>query len=252
MLYFSHLLEDEDTKAVINATGMGVESIEFAISENLNQLKEKIFSYQKRLKDMDCKKLVLHGPFLDLNPMTFDDRIQAVTRQRYEEAYAAAKSLGAKKIVYHTCYVPDFYLLIGWAERMAEFFEEFLADKGDSIEVLMENVLDRQWEPLKETAQRVKHPAFGLCLDIGHAHCYGKEPCEQWVKGLKEHIRHVHIHDNMGKKDSHLALGEGSMDVGAVMRELREIPGCTYTIECSTLDEVLKSYKILKKYLGEN
>ena len=42
MLYFSHLLEDEDTKAVINATGMGVESIEFAISENLNQLKEKI------------------------------------------------------------------------------------------------------------------------------------------------------------------------------------------------------------------
>lgn len=98
MLYFSHLLEDEDTKAVINATGMGVESIEFAISENLNQLKEKIFSYQKRLKDMDCKKLVLHGPFLDLNPMTFDDRIQAVTRQRYEEAYAAAKSLGAKKL----------------------------------------------------------------------------------------------------------------------------------------------------------
>ena len=149
MLYFSHLLEDEDTKAVINATGMGVESIEFAISENLNQLKEKIFSYQKRLKDMDCKKLVLHGPFLDLNPMTFDDRIQAVTRQRYEEAYAAAKSLGAKKIVYHTCYVPDFYLLIGWAERMAEFFEEFLGDKDVSIEVLMENVLDRQWEPLK-------------------------------------------------------------------------------------------------------
>lgn len=42
------------------------------------------------------------------------------------------------------------------------------------------------------------------------------------------------------------------MDVGAVMRELREIPGCTYTIECSTLDEMMKSYKILKKYLGEN
>lgn len=252
MLYFSHLLEDEDMKAVINATEMGIESIEFAISENLNHLKEKIFSYQKRLKDMNCKKLVLHGPFLDLNPMTFDDRIQAVTRQRYEEAYAAAKALGATKIVYHTCYVPDFYLLIGWAERMADFFEEFLADKDDSIEVLMENVLDRQWEPLKEVAQRVKHPAFGLCLDIGHAHCYGQEPCEQWVKGLKEDIRHVHIHDNMGKKDSHLALGEGSMEVGAVMRELREIPECTYTIECSTLDAVMKSYKILKKYLGEN
>ena len=144
MLYFSHLLEDEDTKAVIRETGMGVEAIEFAISENLNHLNEKIFSYQNRLKDMKCKNLILHGPFLDLNPMTFDDKIQAVTRQRYEEAYAAAKTLGAAKIVYHTCYVPDFYLLIGWAERMAAFFEEFLADKDDSIEVLMENVLDRQ------------------------------------------------------------------------------------------------------------
>lgn len=249
MLYFSHLLEDEDTKAVIRETGMGVEAIEFAISENLNHLNEKIFSYQNRLKDMKCKNLILHGPFLDLNPMTFDDKIQAVTRQRYEEAYAAAKTLGAAKIVYHTCYVPDFYLLIGWAERMAAFFEEFLADKDDSIEVLMENVLDRQWEPLKETAKRVQHPAFGLCLDIGHVHCYGEDSCAQWAKELKSYIRHVHIHDNMGNKDSHLALGEGSVDINAVMRELREIPKCTYTIECSTREAVMTSYEILKKYV---
>ena len=143
MLYFSHLLPDEETKEIIKETGMGLESIEFSISENLDHLDSCLLAYEKRLERMGCKNLILHGPFLDLNPMTFDERIREVTRKRYEEAYAAAKKLGAKKIVYHSCHVPDFYLLIGWAERMAQFFEEFLADKDDSVEVLMENVLDR-------------------------------------------------------------------------------------------------------------
>ena len=175
MLYFSHLLPDEETKEIMKKTGMGLESIEFSISENLDHLESCLSAYAERLERMGCEELILHGPFLDLNSMTFDERIREVTRQRYEEAYDAAKKLGAKKIVYHSCYVPDFYLLIGWAERMAQFFEEFLADKDDSVEVLMENVLDRVWEPLKETAERVDHPAFGLCLDIGHTHCYSKD-----------------------------------------------------------------------------
>lgn len=242
MLYFSHLLPDEETKEIIKETGMGLESIEFSISENLNHLDICLLAYEKRLERMGCKNLILHGPFLDLNPMTFDQRIREVTRQRYEEAYAAAKKLGAKKIVYHSCYVPDFYLLIGWAERMARFFEEFLADKDDTIEVVMENVLDRVWEPLKETAENVQHPAFGLCLDIGHAHCYGNEPVQQWVQGLFPDIRHVHVHDNQGTKDSHLALGEGNIKVQEVFQKLKQKALCTYTIECSSYEAVMKSY----------
>lgn len=246
MLYFSHLLPDEETKEIIKETGMGLESIEFSISENLDHLDSCLLAYEKRLERMGCKNLILHGPFLDLNPMTFDERIREVTRKRYEEAYAAAKKLGAKKIVYHSCHVPDFYLLIGWAERMAQFFEEFLADKDDSVEVLMENVLDRVWEPLKETTERVNHPAFGLCLDIGHAHCYSKDPVQQWAQALNPYIRHVHVHDNLGKKDSHLALGEGTIPVQEVFDKLKQKAECTYTIECSSYEAVMKSYDMLK------
>ena len=45
MLYISHLLEDEDMRQLIMQTEMGVESIEFSISDNLDQLEKKIGEY---------------------------------------------------------------------------------------------------------------------------------------------------------------------------------------------------------------
>ena len=99
---------------------------------------------------------------------------------------------------------------------------------------------------MKETAERVNHPAFGLCLDIGHAHCYSKDPVQQWAQALSPYIRHVHVHDNLGKKDSHLALGEGTIPVQEVFDKLKQKAECTYTIECSSYEAVMKSYDMLK------
>ena len=129
MIYISHLLPDEEMREVIEKTGAGVESIEFSIAENLDRLEDSISSYKKRIRNMGAENLILHGPFLDLNPMTFDREIGRVTRFRYEQAYRAAEELGAEKIVYHSCLCPDAYLLTGWAERTAEFYREFLRGK---------------------------------------------------------------------------------------------------------------------------
>lgn len=242
MFYFSHLLRDEEMKEVIQETGMGVESIEFSIAENLDNFSKTLLSYEKRLGKMGCEKLLLHGPFLDLNPVSYDLSIRNVTMRRYEEAYQAAKVLGAKKIVYHTCYVPDFYLLIGWAERMAEFYKEFLYNKDNSIEIVMENVLDRIPQPMAEVAEKTEHPAFGLCLDVGHANCYSKVPCKEWFQTEKKYLKHFHLHDNKGDRDSHLPLGTGTVCRDTVREILREKQVDTCTIECSTQEAVLASF----------
>lgn len=251
MFYFSHLLCDEEMKEVIQETGMGVESIEFSIAENLDNLSKTLLSYEKRLEKMECEKLLLHGPFLDLNPVSYDLSIRKVTMERYEEAYQAAKVLGAKKIVYHTCYVPDFYLLIGWAERMAEFYREFLYEKDDSIEIVMENVLDRIPQPMAEVAEKIEHPAFGLCLDVGHVNCYSKVSCEEWFQTEKKYLKHLHLHDNKGDRDSHLPLGTGTISGNVVRGILQEEQVKTCTIECSTQEAVLASFYGAKK-LFEN
>ncbi len=247
MFYFSHLLCDEEMKEVIQETEMGIESIEFSIAENLDNFSKTLLSYEKRLEKMECKKLLLHGPFLDLNPVSYDVSIRNVTMKRYEEAYQAAKALGAKKIVYHTCYVPDFYLLIGWAERMAEFYREFLYEKDSSIEIVMENVLDRIPQPIVEAAEKVEHPAFGLCLDVGHANCYSKVSCKEWFQTEKKYLKHLHLHDNKGDRDSHLPLGAGTVSGDIVKEALREEQRKTCTIECSTQEAVLASFHFLEK-----
>ena len=42
MIYVSHLICDEDMKELCCQYGIGVESIEFSISDNLDQLERKI------------------------------------------------------------------------------------------------------------------------------------------------------------------------------------------------------------------
>ena len=46
MIYISHLLPDQEMAELIDAYHTGVESIEFSISENLDQRRKKIKEYK--------------------------------------------------------------------------------------------------------------------------------------------------------------------------------------------------------------
>lgn len=246
MIYVSHLLPDREMAEVLEKTGAGVESIDFSISENLDSLKENILQYRRRLRAMGAESLTVHGPFLDLNPMTFDSRIRQITMCRYAQAYEAAAELGAEKIVYHTCFHPDIYLLTGWVQRTSEFYREFLENRRE-VKVVLENVFDREWEPILEAVCQVGSPDLELCLDIGHAHCYSSKPVKDWVEGMKEHISHVHIHDNLGDRDAHLALGQGNIPLEKTLTPLLVSSSLrTFTIECGTKEAVLKSWETLR------
>ena len=52
MINISHLLPDEEMKELIRETGMGVESIDFSISDNLDQLSRSIEYCREKLKYM--------------------------------------------------------------------------------------------------------------------------------------------------------------------------------------------------------
>lgn len=242
MAYISHLLMDEEMKDVISQTGAGVESIEFSISENLDSLREKIFAYRKRMKWMGVEDLTLHGPFLDLNPAAFDSEIQRVTKLRFAQCYEAAVELGAKKIIYHSCYYPQVYFLQGWAPRVADFMNDFLRDRKD-IQVLMENVLDPKWQPVAEVAQLVEAENFGICLDVGHANCYSEENVCEWTRGLAPYIKHLHVHDNMGQRDSHSAVGKGNIPFAEIAQILKGREDISWTVECNSKEDVLESLK---------
>lgn len=246
MLYISHLLSDDDMREVIQQTGAGVESIEFSISENLDHFSETLRQYKRRMQEMGVNDLILHGPFLDLNPAAFDSRIRQVTMERFAQCYEAGRELGAQKIVYHSGMDPQIYFQEGWAERVADCFEEFLLERTD-LEVVMENVLDPVWESVKKVSELVRAENFSLCLDIGHAHCYSRQSVLQWSDEMAAHIRHLHVHDNDGIRDAHTALGQGNLPWEKVLKKLPRGEKRTWTIECPRKEDVLQSVKKIQE-----
>lgn len=248
MIYASHLIGDEEMGRAVAELEIGLESIEFSIAENLDSLDGKICAYRERMKRMGVRELILHGPFLDMNPMTYDSQIRRATRLRFEQAYEAAQRLGGKKLVFHTGFLPNVYYLTGWAERMAEFFNEFMEGK-EGVQIVLENVYDPYPGPIARVKELVESPEFMLCLDIGHAHCYAQRPLEEWAKRLGPYVGHIHVHDNCGDRDAHLGLGRGNIPAEQILKELkRDAAEATCTVECMTLEEVTESCKMLKKW----
>lgn len=247
--FVSDLIPQDELKEVISRTGAGVETIRFSVGMNLDDFEHQMECAKEELKAYGNPGLTLHGPFLDLNPMSFDRLIRQATMERFQQAYEAAIILGAEKITYHSGMVPSANFLEGWAERMIDFWNEFLDGKA-GIRVCMENVLDQEPSALLKVAEEVTHPEFGLCLDIGHAHCYSPHSVLEWAEMLAGHIGHVHIHDNDGTRDSHNALGEGTIPLEQLLPVLKkQNPEVTWTVECREEKDILSSLDYLKKVL---
>ncbi len=55
---------------------------------------------------------------------------------------------------------------------------------------------------------------------------------------------HYHLHDNLGMEDSHLAIGEGSIDFIPVIKAVQK-NRITPVIEVSTMEGVIKSIRYI-------
>ena len=88
-----------------------------------------------------------------------------------------------------------------------------------------------------------RHPGFGMTFDIGHAHHSGIPP-EWFIERMGRKIEVVHLHDNNGVYDEHLAPGRGSVDFEGVLCKL---DGCTtYVLEMKTLPDVIAGREFIE------
>lgn len=204
MIYYSQLLPDQELSQLLSQHSAGLELIDFSIGINLDRLPVLLDNWRKRLLLLGSPALTLHGPFLDLNPASYDSLVMDAAWQRFSQAYEAAAALSAKKIIFHTCRIPLICYVEGWAEHMADFWNAFLEKHGD-IPIAIENVFDEAPEPIADFASRIAAENFSLCLDVGHANCFSKVSLSHWIDTLAPWITHLHLHDNLGNCDSHLA-----------------------------------------------
>jgi sugar phosphate isomerase/epimerase len=188
-----------------------------------------------------------HGPFGDLNGGSYDPMIREVTRDRMVLGYQTARKLEATHIVFHHGFVPHTSLPKNWVSRFVQFWKSFLDGKPANVYFHLENLLELSPEIMIETIDTISDPRVSACLDVGHAHCNSTTPVLNWIEKLGDRIRYVHIHDNDGTSDQHLAIGEGNIAFDDVCSALNQYsPDAIWALEMHPKG-VKKSYDWLRQ-----
>jgi len=101
-----------------------------------------------------------------------------------------------------------------------------------------------------QTAERIHELVDGTNLyvtfDVGHL-CTVTKNYIEFLELLGDRIIHIHLHDNDGKNDSHLAVGDGVIPWDDVLRVLPK--DITWSLEVRNLDDLKRSLELLKGYL---
>jgi fructoselysine 3-epimerase len=82
------------------------------------------------------------------------------------------------------------------------------------------NTLVRTSGDTLEMIADVDRPALGALFDIGHANMLSEDDAVSAAAALGPHLVHCHAHDNDGLRDTHDAVGSGTLDWPQVAREL--------------------------------
>lgn len=202
--------------------GAGVEIDYFCQAENMDGVRgEKVMAeVDKIMQKRDVR--VLHAPFNELFPASIDPKARELAMNRLSAAADIATKRGIKKMVVHSGYMPFTYFKQWHISKSITFWKEFMEKRPDDFEICIENVLDDEPYMLAEIAEKAGDPRIGLCYDVGHANIKGKggfdgrpETTDQkeWLEVTAPYLKHVHIHNNDGKRDYHRGFEEGTVNI---------------------------------------
>ncbi len=121
-------------------------------------------------------------------------------------------------------------------------------------ENLSNNKLIQSVEQLNRYITEVDRENLAIVYDIGHSHFTGHDVAAETV-ACKNRLKHLHIHDNHGKKDEHLPVGDGTIDWKAFCDALEEVHyDGIYLMELyhSTPEALSKCKKEILKYIPGN
>lgn len=222
-----------DAERLARQHGFGLEIDEFCTAMNFDTDFDQWVALARKALSAS-NSLILHAPFSELSPCAVDPLVRRVTRHRLDQALDLCKSYGIRRMVVHTGFIPRTYFPVWFVEQASGFFRSFLDSCPSDFELLIENVLDPDPQPILDMVQAIGDPRAGVCLDVGHANVASGLPLSHWLDVLGPVIRHYHVHDNDGRNDLHLVPGQGNLGFPGLFDALcAAAPEATLTFECT-------------------
>lgn len=229
---------------------VGFEYNEFydpVILEDEKKTAEVIADYKKEELPLYT---TIHGAFLDVIPFSADKKVREVADLRINQSIDIARRIGAKAVVFHTNYNPYLNALNyvdTWVINNMMYWSQKLRENPD-MNIYLENMFERSPDILEELSEGLcQYENYGVCLDCSHAYISELNP-RGWAKRLGPYIKHIHINDNDGRRDLHLAWGDGVMCRDRFYEDYeRYMPNATVLVETSALENTVKSLELLRE-----
>lgn len=196
-------------------------------------------------------KYSVHSPFMDVNIAALQEKSRINSIEQIKESIDLANEINAEAVVVHpglASFLANKYYLDTVYEYANESIKE-LGDYGKDLGVMttIENMptFDGMiYKDMNDLHEMLVSLDMYMTLDIGHANHAGYAPDEM----IFDSIKHVHMHDNFGDDDAHLAFGEGSIDLKGIVNRLEEKNyNGIYIIEVNDNDSIKKSYEYMKE-----
>ena len=196
-------------------------------------------------------KYSVHSPFMDVNIAALQEKSRINSIEQIKESIDLANEINAEAVVVHpglASFLANKYYLDTVYEYANESIKE-LGDYGKDLGVMttIENMptFDGMiYKDMNDLHELLVSLDMYMTLDIGHANHAGYAPDEM----IFDSIKHVHMHDNFGDDDAHLAFGEGSIDLKGIVNRLEEKNyNGIYIIEVNDNDSIKKSYEYMKE-----
>ncbi len=206
----------------LRRNGLGVELMLYDTNWICNYPADKVSELAYLLWDEEIG-VSAHGPIHDLNPGSLDAVIRDYTRHCYLKTLAICQAVGANHVVLHLGMNPLLpeSALDKWLESSVHTWAPII-DMAEQlkISIRLENMFIPSPAYMIRLKERLKSDIVKFCFDIGHFHVYSKDPLSHWLNEFGADLAEIHINDNMGTEDEHLALGRGNIDFRRFFREL--------------------------------
>lgn len=157
----------------------------------------------------------LHAPFFDLAPGALDPEILAASRNKLRKAFKLIEIFQPKSVVCHMNFEQNKqgYKKENWAKASLETWRELnnIATRNNCL-LMLENTYESDPDAHELMLSSLNSDNARFCLDVGHLMSFAKSPWQEWLPRLSPWLGQLHLHDNDGKQDQHLAPGLGNFN----------------------------------------
>ncbi len=189
----------------------------------------------------------IHAPLSDVNIAAASPPVHDAVVKEMVLAMESASNLGVEVMTLHPGFRTPLYRRPEQVRQRTHETLKILSKEANDrgITLALENMpltfitVGREpWE-LDEMSESLE---IKWCFDVGHANTTGT--MDDFLR-RKDRFANIHIHDNMGKEDEHLPLGEGNIDWKRVLGALSDYHG-NFVLEMERgVPDALKSLEYL-------